>query len=454
MSLWNSLRMWGASPGFGRSAALLMTGTAGAQFLTAAAMPVLSRIYSPSDFGTLAVFAGVVATVSVAACLRFDVAIALPERDDDAFGLLLLSFASATGFALVAGLIVTRGATWIAELTDWKLGGANVWLVPIGIFTAATCNALQNWNIRGRSFGLIAGVRVGQSLSAVGTQLGAGLAGLGSVGLLLGHVVNTAVAVIYLATRLLRRSGSLVGNVSPAGLRQLASAYRRFPIFSTWESVANSAAIHVPIIMVATLSTTSEAGHLALAMYVMQVPLSLVGAAVGQVYLSQAPEAHREGKLAELTVGVIRRLAVSGTGPLIAIGVLAPYVFGVVFGRDWERAGWLVAWMTPWFVFQFLASPVSMALHVTGHQRAALSLQLLALLARVSAVWMAYHWFPSGIGEAYSVSGGIVYATYLAVVASIVGITAVDWAGLALALLRWTAPWLAAALLASVFLRN
>jgi hypothetical protein len=72
----------------------------------------------------------------------------------------------------------------------------------------------------------------------------------------------------------------------------LWSTYRRFPVYSTWEALANSAAIHVPVILVAAVAAPDEAGYLMLAMYVLQAPMSLIGAAVGQVYLSKAPAVH------------------------------------------------------------------------------------------------------------------------------------------------------------------
>ena len=153
-----------------------------------------------------------------------------------------------------------------------------------------------------------------------------------------------------------------------------------------------------------------------MAMYVMQAPMSLVGNAIGQVYLSRAPEEHQAGRMAVFTTGIFSALLKAGVGPLIFAGIVSPVAFAIAFGEEWRRAGLLVSWMTPWFVMQFLATPISMALHVTGNQRAAMVLQLFGLVTRITAVWGAAMFASSFISEAYAISSFVFYSIYVGVV--------------------------------------
>lgn len=427
---------------FVRATAVLVSGTAGAHLITAATMPLLSRLFGPSDFGTLAVYSGIVATIAVAACLRFEIAVAMPASDGDAFGLLVLSLLCAAAVSLVVAVVVFISSDWIAQIAGQPSLSSVAWLIPLGVFSAGAYSALQNWNIRQRSFGLIARLRVGQSLAASCTQVGAGLIGAGVVGLLSGYIVNTASAVIVLASRLAATARASARALSFGSMRSLANQYRRFPAYSTWEALANSAAIQVPIIFVAAVAEAAEAGFLILSMYVIQAPMSLIGAAVGQVYISQAPQAEREGRLAEFTVEVLRRLARAGIGPIAAIGILSPTVFAPIFGANWDRAGWLVAWMTPWFVMQFLTAPVSMALHVSSQQRSAMVLQIFALTARVGAVWFASIWWSGAIGESYALSGFLVYVLHLSVILVTVRASLAQCRSVLASVLKWSWPWI------------
>lgn len=405
---------------FIRSVGVLVGGTALAHGITALALPVLSRLYSPADFSALAVFTSLLSIISVAACLRFDVAVTIPHRDTDAANLLALALGCALVVSLLVAVPVLLFPERIAEWLNQATLRSYLWLLPVGVLLAASYSALQGWLVRKKEFGQIARSRVAQSAAAAGTQVSMGMAGVGTFGLLLGYVMNTGAACIMLGYRVIRFERESLRAITWSGMRAMAAEHHRFPKYSTWEALSNSAAIQVPIIMIAAMAVGPEAGYLSMAMYVMQAPMALFGTAIGQVYLSRAPEEHRAGRLGEFTAEVFGGLLKTGVGPLLFVGIVSPVVFPFVFGAEWRRAGHLVAWMTPWFIMQFLASPISMAIHVTGYQRAALQLQVFGLVIRVLAVWGASLWFEQRIAESYALSGFVSYFIYLIVIIKIV----------------------------------
>jgi O-antigen/teichoic acid export membrane protein len=427
---------------FIKAVGVLVGGTALAHGITALALPILSRLYSPADFSMLAVFTSLLSIISVAACLRFDVAVAIPDKDIDAANLLAL----ALGSAFVTALIVAVPALLIPEqIANWlnqvRLS-YYLWLLPLGVLLAASYSALQTWFVRKKEFGQIASSRVAQSAVAVSSQIGMGVTGIGTFGLILGYVLNAGAACIVLGFRVIRFERRTLRTITWTGIKSMAIEHHRYPKYSTLEALSNSAAIQVPIIMIAALAVGPEAGYLSMAMYVMQAPMALVGGAIGQVYLSRAPVEHREGKLAEFTVEVFGGLLKAGVGPLIFVGIVSPAVFPYIFGEEWRRAGHLVAWMTPWFIMQFLISPISMALHVVGRQGTAMSLQCFSLILRVTSVWLAAKLLPAAVGETYAVSGFLAYSVYLILVLIVVRIQFSQLLGVVDKALPLTAIWL------------
>jgi O-antigen/teichoic acid export membrane protein len=401
---------------FIRSVSVLVGGASVAHGITALALPILSRLYSPTDFSALAVFTALLSIISVAACLRFDVAVTIPIRDVDSANILALAIGCAFVISMLVAVPVLVFPEIISKWLNQNILQSYIWLLPVGVMLAATYSALQGWLVRKKEFVKITHSRLAQSSVAAGTQFGMGIAGFGPFGLLLGQVLNTGVACIVLGYRVIRYERDALTSVTWAGMRAMAHAYSRFPKFSTWESLSNSAAIQVPIIMIAATATGHEAGYLLMAMYVMQAPMALVGTAIGQVYLSRAPEEYRAERLGAFTAEVFGGLLKAGVGPLLFAGIVAPVAFPLVFGEDWRRAGDLVAWMTPWFVMQFIASPISMALHIMERQGVALTLQFLGLLIRVSSIWIAAVINNDYVSEVYAISGFLIYMTYCIVV--------------------------------------
>jgi O-antigen/teichoic acid export membrane protein len=366
----------------------LSFGTLSGRLIALAALPVITRLYSPDDFALLAVYLALVGTLAVAACLRLDVAIPLVESEGEAAALLvlaLLALATVTAVLILPALLMPDR---IASALGAPALAPHLWLVPLGVAMAGSYSALQFWSTRARRFGVIARTRVGQAAVGVAAILALGGAGISPFGLLLGNALNIGAGGFSLAASALVRDGALLRTIK---LRNLAPAFchnHRYPLLSTPEALFNMAGTHLPVILIAACAG-AQAGFLLLAMQVMAAPMTLLGSSISQVYVSRAPTEFREGRLAPYTLSIMRRLVLLGAGPLMVGGALALVVFPWIFGKDWARAGQIVTWLVPWMVLQFIASPVSMVMFVVGRQGAMLFLTTLGLFMRTGGVLIA-----------------------------------------------------------------
>lgn len=402
--------------GFVRAVAMLVGGAAIAQLIFALSLPVATRLYSPNDFSLLALFAAIVWIVSSAACLRFDIAIPIAAREDEAANLLALAVGSAVLISAIVAVPILVAPDWTARQLNRPDSAPFLWLVPIGILFASLYSATQFWLVRCKEFREIATTRIAQAAAGAAAQIGLGLAAVAPFGLVLGQTLNFGAGSIWLAWRFLRGDPRLLTSVRPSAMRRAFAANSRFPRYSALEALFNSASIYLPVVLISSLAASPEAGFVILAMQVMQAPMSILGSAIAQVYLSRAPNEFRAGTLGRFTTSIFGGLLRSGVGPLVFAGIVAPEAFAIVFGKEWQPAGAVVTWMTPWFVTQFLSSPISMALHVSGNQKIALVLQMIGLAVRVGAVWITYLIAPGFLTEAYSLSGFVFYSIYLGVV--------------------------------------
>src|SRR5580765_5288653 len=99
----------GLGGGFARHVVTLASGTAIAQFLFVLAMPALTRLYTPADYGTLAVYSSTLTVLLVLASLRYEAAIPLPEDEQAAGSLLALTL-----FVLAAMVVLVALLVWLA----------------------------------------------------------------------------------------------------------------------------------------------------------------------------------------------------------------------------------------------------------------------------------------------------------------------------------------------------
>jgi len=411
---------------FLRSVTVLAGGTAAAQFLMVLLLPLLTRLYSPEDFNTLAVYLGLLSIFSVVATLRFELAISLPEEDDEAAHLLALGIGCSLLTALLVGLGLLLGMDVLAAWLGDPSLSIYFWVLPIGVFLSGVYSALQFWMGRRKQFASIAKTKVQQALSASAVQLLYGSMSTGPLGLFLGQTINNGAGAIGLLVKCIKNDRELLGHLRMNQIRAVFFKYSRFPKYSTVEALANNASIQVPVIIIAGLSMGPEAGFLLLAMQIMQAPISLIGSAVSQVYISKAPEKMRQGELAEFTSDTLSGIIKMGVLPLVVGGVIAPYAFSIVFGESWERTGEIVVYMIPWIVMQLLVSPISMVLHTTNNQPKALLLQLSGFAMRVGVVSGMAGLYPEYLTEAYAFTGFVFYFVYFLVVLRVAGVGLLD----------------------------
>lgn len=397
---------------FSRNVLTLLTGTTIAQVIAALSLPILTRLYTPQDFNLLAIYMAILGLVTVISGLRLNIAIPLPDRDEVSINLLALCLISSFVIGLVLfGIVIAAPELIVAFLKQPDLA-QYLWMIPVGVIFASTYDALQYWTSRRKQFALISRTQMIRATGGSGVQVIYGLGSYGAFGLIFGHMIYGGLGVIALFKRILQQDRKLVSYINLRMMRSTLSEYRRFPIYSIPEALLNTASTQVPILIIAATVIGPEAGFVLLAMRVMGLPLTLIGRSVAQVYLVDAPLHLRNGTLSNFTHKIIISLFKIGAPPLLFAGIAAPFLFPLIFGDNWTRAGVIVAWMTPWFILQFIASPISVALHVTNNIGSALLLQAFGAALRIGMVVGMIMINENWVVEAYALSGAAFYGIY------------------------------------------
>lgn len=371
---------------FARSVTVLAGGTAGAQLLMILASPVLTRLYTPEDFGVLAVYASVLSLFTVISSMRYELAIPLPESDKEAAHITILSFFIVIFMTIISGVVVIVAGSYVAKLLGTPKLADFFWLLPLGIFLIGTYQVFNYWALRTKNFPTIAKTKVRQTLSTVLIQV-AGYK-LGGIALVLGQAVGQGAGTITLGRPAIK-SPEFRGW-KWTDLKIVAKKYRDFPIFSTWAGFANTAGMQLPPLMLAAMFSPAIAGFYALAHRVLALPSGLIGGAIGNVFYINAAEDHRKGQLQPLFENVLDKLVMVSIPIMVMLVFAGPILFEFVFGADWKQAGIFAQWMAIWVGMVFICSPLSVLFSVFEKQSAGLFFQSGMLFVRVIVIFIGY----------------------------------------------------------------
>jgi lipopolysaccharide exporter len=365
-------RWWGRLPGgvFGRSVVTIASGAAMAQLLFALATPPLTRLCTPTDFGSLAVYSSTLTVLLVIASLRYELAIPLPEDEPAAASLLMLTFILLAGTTAIVSIFIWLGGdSFVATLKVPALR-AYVWLIPIDFFGAGAYQILSAWAVRRAAFSRIARTKLSQGVGQVASQVSLGLLSAGAPGLLIGDVVGRVARGGGLALLALRDCP--LSLVTRATLVSAARRYRRFPLLTTWAGILNIGSLQLPSLMFAASFGAAAAGLYALSYKMLVLPTTLIAQAVYQVFLSRAATIARDvERLRGLTERTALALFACGLPVFVAVAVAGPRLFTIVLGSQWEQAGRYAQVLTPWFIF-WIVSNRSVPCSACGSGRARL----------------------------------------------------------------------------------
>lgn len=397
----------------------IAAGTGAAQILVIASSPVLTRLYTPANYGVFAVAASIITVLIAVTCLRYEYAVFLPEADDTAANVVALAFLVNLGMCVASLVILGVAGASILTLLGAAALGPYVLLVTLSQFGGGAGSTLVSWAVRTKTFSEIAAFRVAQAIALVTVQVGLGIVGLGTAGLLFGDVAGRVSGSSRLIRSAWRRNADVFRRISPAGIVAAARRYRRFPIFSSPSALLNALGLQMPLLSVVAFYGATAGGHYALADRGCSIPLTLVAGAVGQVYLAEVARNAREKPAAVrgLFLRTTRSLALMAVGPAILLAALAPILAGPVFGANWSEAGLFVAILAPLYFVAFVATATGDTLYVVER----LDLQLVrevmrvALLGGAVPLAAALGLSASGSVAMLSAAGCLTYVLYWAI---------------------------------------
>ena len=348
--------------GVGRSILTLVSGTAFAQGLHVISSPILTRLYSPQDFGLSAVFISAISLVGTLPTLRYEFAIVQSKEDSEASNLLVLCFALTALVTAGLWLLTILFGRYFAELLKISAQQDWLWIVAVGAGAAAAIQIFSYWYGRKKQFRWVANNRMLQAVVTSGYQLVAAFTGhAGFESLLVGYVLGQVATVAVCTARMFWEDGrSIATSFHPPLLLQQACVYHRYPVYGCVPSLLNNATLALPVIFFSTFYGPTVTGYFSLMSRVLNLPASLLGMAFSQVFLQRASEEkNRTGRIDQVVRYWLPRLGALSLLYLLVM-ITSPFFFVLVFGKAWWEAGIYALILAPSVTtVQFTASALS-----------------------------------------------------------------------------------------------
>jgi O-antigen/teichoic acid export membrane protein len=402
---------------FLRDVATVASGTAVAQIITIAFVPLLTRLYGPEAYGIQGVFLSVVTVLGTIVTLSYPIAIVLPKGDAEAWVIAKLSLWIGVIACFAVWIFLNYFENEILDLLKAKAFVSLIPLIPIYLFIFVLGKVINQWAIRKKAFYLVAKVSIKQSLVTNLTKITIGAIYPSGFALVIANSLGLAVAGIFTLLGL-RRSASLVDRETSVKHTQhdmfhTAYQYRDFLFFRTPQEFLNVVSQSLPIILLSTYFGPISVGYYSLGLSVLAIPAGLIGASVMQVFYPRINEAiHKKENAQSLIIKTTTILAVIGGLPFFIIIIAGPMLFKYIFGTDWESAGVYAQWLSAWVFFQFINKPAVSAIPALHLQGGLLIYELFSTGTKLLAIYIGFFVFNSDLIAIalFSMFGVVAYA--------------------------------------------
>ena len=380
---------------------------------------MLGRLYAPTEFGVFSLYMTVLSTASVFACLGYEPAIVMAKDDRDARRLLALGL----GFALGVSGVALVAIAALNSVLESHVGLADLvpllWWLPINLLIVGLSLLLTNWRIRQQGFARLAASRISTSAATALAQVGVGVVRGGPGTLVLGQLFGQMVGVAVLFGAPVAPAEPVRREGERTGYGRLVRQYRDFTLYSTWGTLMNATAFQMVPVIVYALFGPAVAGFYFWAGRLVGAPMSLIGAALGQVLFQRAAATlGGDRRLDTLVAPVVARSIITWAIVFAMLAAVSPAAFRALLGPEWEDAGRYVRVLAPLFYAQVVTSPVSVVLIALERQRVVAMLQAALFVTALGSLSIAGLLSGSAVATlaVYAGSQAVVYAIYLGIV--------------------------------------
>ncbi len=372
---------------------ILFSGSSIAQAIPLLSMIILSRLYPESSFGIFFLYSAIGMTLGSISTLKYEMAIVLPAKKDDAILIFVLGLIVTFLFAFFAEIIIVVFHDELIGLLGEKDIGLFLYLVPLSVLLLGISEVCFYFFNRNKQYKYISAGRIIKTSVTAVIHILFGYIGLLKIGLIIGLIVGQFSGFLYTLYLSLKhgniRSGS--ARVTLRTLLSMGKKYKDFPTFYSFINILNRLSNHLPFFLLTKFFGIIYAGYYGLAHRTVSTPFSLIGKSFSQVFYQEANEHYNTtNRFYPYLRKTYFRLFKYGIIPFILLFVFIPVIIEFFFGADWEIAGKYAQAIMPWVFMGFVNAPSGFVIAILNVQKKIMFFDMAILVFRFLALYSGY----------------------------------------------------------------
>jgi len=368
-----------------RNSSIILGGNVLGQAIVLLVYPILTRIYSDSDFGVFAAFMSVSTLLTTLSTGRYEESLIIAEDHKETVHLLGFSLKWLVFFSFI--LLIGLALFGKPVFSFFKMESIeSFWyFIPFTVFFTGLNYLLNNLATREKQFKRIAASGLTQNSVNTVVKLIAGFAGWTRTGMIFSNVLSFFSGNFPYLSLKKTIVEALKGNWSHE--RKAALRHIDFPGFYMGRTFLSGFSINLPFLILIGVFGESSLGLYSLAFSLLYRPINLFGNSLYTTLFENAASTMRSRKPILPSLKKYWKYLCLFISPFFLLAfMIAKPLFTILFGVQWEGSALYFQYLLPWMFMTLLASPVYFIPILFNKQKIALALEITYLLFRWGAL--------------------------------------------------------------------
>tara|TARA_B100000989_G_scaffold298277_1_gene286855 strand:- start:3126 stop:4391 length:1266 start_codon:yes stop_codon:yes gene_type:complete len=351
-------------------------------------IPVITRIYSPSEIGIFMFFFSVSDILANFVIGKYDSAIVISNNKKEAINIIQASFILTFINSMLLGLVfIIFGNYFMNFLGLDNLTLNNLIIIPFLIISLNLYKIADHWNNYNRNYLIMARAKVLQKAIAAILQIIFSF--FGFLGLVFGRFISQIISSIYMF--IIGNKSLKINGFKSINYRKnlmILKKYSDFPKFYLPSTISNRISYNLPNITFSKLFTTEINGLYSLSYRLIASPMGIIMSSIGQIFYKEASLIYSSNKknLYPFLKSFYKNIFIIGIIPFTILFFIAPDLFAFLLGKEWLQSGKFIQILIPWLFLVFLNSPLTSVLIILKKQKQLFIYEFLSMFSRVFIV--------------------------------------------------------------------
>ena len=372
-----------------RNTSVLLSGNILAQIITLLAYPIISRIYTPDEMGTLNLFVSIFAILVLLANAEYQNVLVFHKNEKDLPSVLAVCLACVVLVSTIVLISVPFSAEISSlfgstDLADWYF------LMPIYVAATAIWNICDSLIIRKKLFKYISLYLVLLALYNVGLKILLGNIGWGTGGLIISAVSGSVLILlaVCLYAQLKDKLFSSLG-VRPTWASTLAIAreYIKFPKYSLSRKTLNLLSKSLPIFLLSAHFGMTDIGLYSMGLLLAHTPINVACGSLYKIMFRFVSEkVWNNEKILPVIKKYIASVLMVGLPSFALLFFILPDLTALLLGDDWRISGEYIRLMLPWLLAFTIADVIDFIPQLFKKQEGLLIIEIIDIITKFAVL--------------------------------------------------------------------